>query len=130
MMQPMQRRRRSQREASWSSARSCGGDFLRAVPEGGDCYVLKSILHNWDDAQAVAILHARRRSIARNGKVLVVNPVLPPADQPSANKAFDLVVLALTGGQARTEAEFRALFAETGFQLQRAIPAGWRAVGC
>ncbi len=100
-----------------------GGDFFTAVPAGGDAYVLSQILHDWDDERCLAILRQCRRAIREDGKVLVVELVLPPGEEPSFGKWLDVHMLAMTsGGKERTEAEYAALFAATGFALTRAVP--------
>jgi hypothetical protein len=102
------------------------GNFFDAVPAGADAYLLKRVLHNWDDDHVVAILRACRRAIPVHGRLLSIDAVVPPGDEPSPTKLLDLVMLSLSaGGKERTEAELRALFAEAGFTLVRVIPAGW-----
>jgi O-methyltransferase len=100
-----------------------GGDFFQSVPEGGDGYLLKQILHDWDDDHAVAILKNCRPGIGQTGKLLVVEMVIPPGNAPSMAKLLDLLMLVWThGGRERTEAEYRALFAAAGFALARNVP--------
>ena len=99
-----------------------GGDFFEAVPEGGDAYLLKFILHDWDDERSVAILRTCRRAIPPNGRLLVVELLLPPGNAPSLAKTQDVNMLINLGGQERTEAGYRALFAAAGFDLSRTIP--------
>lgn len=99
------------------------GNFFESVPEGGDAYILKYILHNWDDERAIAILKQCHKVIPDNGKVLVAEKVIPPGNEPFMGKLFDLHMLAVTsGGRARTEAEYRALFEKAGFKLTRIVP--------
>ncbi len=103
------------------------GDFFEAIPPGADAYLMKSVLHNWDDAHARTILQACRQAIPPAGKLLVIDSVLPPGDEPSTNKMYDLVMLTLNaGGRERTEAELQALLAEAGFVLNGVKSAGWR----
>jgi hypothetical protein len=101
-----------------------GGDFFQAVPPGGDLYVLKFILVDWKDADAVRILHNCRTAIAPDGKLLVIEMTIPDDNRPSPGQLFDLNMLVMTGGQERTESEYRALLAEAGFRLARFIPTG------
>ena len=100
------------------------GDFFKAVPRGGDAYVLKSIIHDWDDEKAGAILRNTRDALEGkpNGKVLLVEAVIKPGNEPDLSKLGDLEMLLLPGGRERTEAEFAALFARNGFQLTRVVP--------
>lgn len=98
------------------------GDAFAAVPAGADGYVLATVLHDWDDERALAILRAVRRAILPNGRLLLVEEVLPPGDAPSPARLLDLLMLALIGGQERTEEEFRTLLAAAGFTLARIVP--------
>lgn len=107
-------------------ARFIDGSFFDAVPPGADCYILKSILHDWTDAQCVAILRNVAAAAKPGATLLVIEQVLPEIadDDPANLSAFrtDLTMLLSTGGKERTEAEFRALFADVGFTLRRVIP--------
>jgi ubiquinone/menaquinone biosynthesis C-methylase UbiE len=98
------------------------GDFFKSVTAGGDAYILKWILHDWNDEQCIAILSNCRKAISPNGKLLVIEAVLPGRNEPSLNKFMDLNMLVMTGGCERTEAEYHALFESAGFRLTRAIP--------
>jgi hypothetical protein len=100
------------------------GDFFKAVPRGGDAYVLKSIIHDWDDEKAGAILRNTRAALEGkpSGKVLLVEAVIKPGNELDLSKLGDLEMMLLPGGRERTEAEFAALFARNGFQLTRVVP--------
>jgi hypothetical protein len=99
------------------------GDFFRGVPAGADAYLLKHIIHDWDDPRCEAILGGCRQAIAKTGKLLVIEMVIPPGNQPFFGKLLDLEMLVLTpGGKERTEAEYRALFRRAGFELARVVP--------
>lgn len=99
------------------------GDFFETVPEGGDLYILKLIIHDWDDGRAVDLLRNCRRAMADDAKLLVANSVIPPGNDPYPGKMIDIEMLAMTpGGRERTEEEFRQLFQEAGFELSRTIP--------
>lgn len=98
------------------------GDFFTSVPAGGDVYMIKHIIHNWDDERAAEILRNCRRAMAENGKVLVVEMVIPEGNTPSLGKLLDLEMLVLFQSFERTEAEYRALFERAGFRLARAFP--------
>jgi SAM-dependent methyltransferase len=102
--------------------RAVGGDFFAAVPEGGDAYVVKFILHDWDDERSLAILRACRRAMRPDGRLLVVELLVPPGNAPSFAKTQDVNMLINLGGRERTEAEYRALYAASGFDLTRTIP--------
>jgi hypothetical protein len=100
-----------------------GGSFFEGVPAGGDLYVLMLILHDFDDEAAGAILGQIRRVIPDDGRLLVLEQVLPPGSEPHPGKLRDLAML-LVGGKERTEAEFRAVLAAGGFALERVLPIG------
>jgi hypothetical protein len=99
-----------------------GGDFFREVPGGGDAYVLAQILHDWDDERCVTILSQCRRVIPNDGKLLVVELVLPSGEEPFFGKWLDLHMLVMAGGRERTAAEYDALFRAAGYQLARVLP--------
>jgi SAM-dependent methyltransferase len=103
-------------------SRYVAGDFFAAVPGGGDVYLLKSVLHNWDDAAAVRILRRCRQAMAEHARLLVVERVIPPGNTPAEAKLFDINMLVVVGGQERTEAEYRALFLAAGFNLTQIVP--------
>ena len=99
------------------------GNFFESVPEGGDAYILKYIIHDWDDERAIAILKQCHKVMPANGKILVAEQVIPPGNQPFMGKFLDLHMLAVTsGGRERTEAEYRALFEKAGFKLTKIVP--------
>ncbi|MFH8384642.1 methyltransferase [Kitasatospora sp. NPDC018058] len=95
------------------------GDFFEAVP-GGDVLLVKGILHDWDDERCAALLRNCRAALAPDGRLLVVEPVLPDRlDAPEAAGVVlsDIAMLVYTGGRERSRAEFRALLADGGFRL-------------
>jgi ubiquinone/menaquinone biosynthesis C-methylase UbiE len=102
--------------------RIVGGDFFETVPDGGDAYVLKFILHDWEDAQATAILRTCRRAIAPNGRLLVIESEISPPNEGATDKFLDLTMLVHTGGRERTREEWAVLFATAGFRLIGATP--------
>ncbi len=99
-----------------------GGDIFDTLPGGADAYVLKNVIHDFDDTQSVGILRNCRRAMPDNGKLLVIEPALLPGDQPTLSKFVDLMMLLQVGGRERTEEEFRTLFEAGGFKLTRLIP--------
>jgi hypothetical protein len=103
--------------------RTAGGDFFREVPSGADAYLVKHVIHDWDDERALTILRNVHRA---GGKLLIVEGVYPPRiDQSLASRgaaANDVNMLVATGGRQRSEAEFRALYAAAGFTLTRIVP--------
>lgn len=99
-----------------------GGDFFASVPGGGDVYVLAQILHDWDDDKSRLILSNCHRAMGASGKLLVVEQVLPPGNEPFLGKWLDLHMLVLLTGRERTEAEYRELLGAAGFDLARVVP--------
>lgn len=98
------------------------GDFFASVPGGCDAYILKWIIHDWDDERSVAILKNCHRAMAENGRLLLVEAVVPQSSEPHFSKFIDLNMLVMTGGRERTEDEYRTLFEAAGFRLTRIIP--------
>ena len=98
------------------------GDFFESVPDGGEAYVLKWIIHDWDDEKAVTILRNCRRAMPQQAKLLLIEAVIPPGNTPSFHKFMDLNMLVMTGGCERTEAEYQALLEAAGFRLTGIIP--------
>lgn len=97
------------------------GDFFEAVPTGGDVYLMKYILHDWNDESCVKILTNCRVAMNGKGKVLVVDNVIAPGNNPSWGKLLDIQML-IIGGRERTKKEFAELFAEAGLKLTRVVP--------
>ena len=98
------------------------GDFFKAVPEGGDAYIMKWIIHDWEDERALTILKNCRKQMPANGRVILVDCVVPETDEPHFSKFIDLNMLVMTGGKERTAKEFEELLAAAGFKLLRVIP--------
>jgi hypothetical protein len=99
------------------------GNFFESVPAGCDAYIMKSIIHDWDDEQALAILKNCRKAMTRkNSKLLLVEVVIPAANEASMGKLIDLEMLVMAGGRERTEAEYRTLLGAAGFELTKIIP--------
>ncbi|KOX34179.1 methyltransferase [Saccharothrix sp. NRRL B-16348] len=101
------------------------GDFFAAVPSGSDVVLLKSILHDWDDERAATILGHCRRALPDDGRLLVVEPVLPDAVDGTILPVMylsDLNMMVNLGGQERARAEFETLLGDSGFALTRITP--------
>ncbi len=98
-----------------------GTDMFESVPANGDAYILKSILHDWNDAQVLHLLRNCRRAIRDHGKLVHIGTVLKPSNEPDFGKWLDLTMLVLLPGRERTEAEFRELYAAAGFHLTQVI---------
>ena len=103
-----------------------GGDFFKVVPGGGDAYLLKHVIHDWDDERAGDILRNCRRAMSPESKLLVIEGVYPPridqSDESRGAAANDVNMLVCTGGRQRSEAEFRHLYEETGLRLTQILP--------
>lgn len=97
------------------------GDFFAAVPKGGDVYVLKRILHDWDDDAALRILKNCAAVMTFTSRVVVVDAVLKPGNEPDPNKGLDMGIMALLRGRERTAQEFHSLFAAAGLRVTRII---------
>ena len=98
------------------------GDFFKELPSGADAIIMKHILHDWDDDSAKKILKACHRALGPRGKVLIVDPVVPPGNIPHYGKLLDLEMLVLTPrGRERTKVEFARLLQGAGFRLSRVI---------
>jgi hypothetical protein len=100
-----------------------GGDFFKAVPSGGDVYVLKYIIHDWDDSRSQVILSNCRKAMATKAKLLLVEELLCGPNQPCQAKVSDINMLVRVGGRNRTEKEYRTLLTNGGFAVTRVLPA-------
>jgi hypothetical protein len=98
------------------------GSFFDTVPAGGDVYILSHIIHDWDETKCLRILEHCRAAKNPGGKVLIVEMVITPPNVAHPSKMLDVVMLTCTGGQERTEEEYRALLAKAGLRLTRVIP--------
>lgn len=107
-----------------------GGSFFESVPAydgragsgAAVAYLMRHIIHDWDDEKSLTILKNVRKVIPSNGKLLVVEGVVPPGNGRSFTKMLDLNMMLIPGGKERTEAEYRELYAKAGFKLARIVP--------
>jgi hypothetical protein len=99
------------------------GSFFLSLPTGASLYLLKDILHDWNDRQAIDLLHKLRVAMPSRSKLLVIERLIVPDNQPSASKALDIAMLVLTGGKERTREQYRELLASAGFSLRRIVDA-------
>jgi hypothetical protein len=104
-----------------SRCRLVGGTFLEAVPSGADAYLLRHVLHDWRDEDAATILANCRSAMKPEGKVLVVEIVVPAGNDPSFAKWMDLMMITY-GGKERSEKQYRKLFSQAGLELTRVVP--------
>ena len=107
-----------------------GGSFFESVPAGGDAYMLVTVIHDWDDEAATAILKTCHRVMVPGAKILLVEQIIPPGNDPRPGKFDDLNMLVLHAGRERTAVEFRLLLESAGFELNRILPtpAQWSVV--
>jgi O-methyltransferase domain/Dimerisation domain len=97
-------------------------NFFESVPAGGDVYVMKRVIHDWDDERSIQILKNCHRAMAGKGKLLLVEMVIPPGNDPEFSKWLDIAMLVYAGGCERTETEYRDLLTAAGFRLTRIVP--------
>ena len=97
------------------------GDFFEKVPAGGDAYLLSHIIHDWNEEQCLTILGHCRNVIKSDGRLLIVETVLPTGDVPHQGKLQDMVMLVVPGGQERAEAEYASLLSKADFRLSRVV---------
>ncbi len=98
------------------------GDFFRAVPAGADMYLLKYVIHDWDDERSLAILRNCRRAMTSDARLVLVETVVPPPGEPHFAKLQDLEMLVIAGSQERTVDEYARLLEQAGFALVRVVP--------
>ena len=98
------------------------GVFFKSVPSGADAYLMKHIIHDWDDEKSIALLRNIHQAMNDDGKVLIVEMVVPETSEPSPAKVLDICMMVMEGGKERTEKEYRELLAAAGFHLTRVVP--------
>lgn len=100
------------------------GSFFETVPEGGDAYLMRVVIHDWEDEEAIAILNVCRRAMVKTAKLLLIERLIAPPNESPAAKFSDLNMLVSPGGRERTREEFTNLFVKSGFELTHVTPAG------
>jgi hypothetical protein len=98
------------------------GNFFESIPKGADAYLMRHIIHDWEDEKATRILRNIHQAMGQEGRLLVVEGVIPPGNGPCFGKLLDLTMLTIPGGKERTEEEYRKLYQAGGFQLTRIVP--------
>ena len=98
------------------------GDFFSSVPKNADAYMMKHIIHDWDDERAIRILQNINRAMSEDARVLILETVVPEGNEPHYSKVLDLEMLTSPGGVERTASEYRELLAAAGLRLTRIIP--------
>ena len=99
-----------------------GGDFFMPLPSGADTVLLSAVIHDWADAQAAAILRRVVEAMPPNGRVLIIENVIPEGDEAHPGKLIDLEMLLMTGGRERTGTEFSVLLDAAGLRIERVLP--------
>ncbi len=102
--------------------RLVAGDMFDRVPADADCYVLKRVLHDWDDAACTRILHNCAAAMRGDGRVVVIEGIVPEGNEPHPQKEGDLVMMVLLRGRERTLAEFEELFRAASLHLDEVVP--------
>ncbi len=98
------------------------GSFLEGVPSGGDVYLLKNVIHDWDDHRSLQILKICRRAMKENQTLLIIERVIA-SDKPRLEAVLaDMNMMVMNGGRERTREEFQALLNAAGFELTKVIP--------
>jgi hypothetical protein len=98
-------------------------DFFQSVPAGGDAYIMKHIIHDWDDERASTILKNIATAMgAKKGKVILLESVIAAGNTPDFGKFIDIEMLLFPGGRERTADEFKSLFARSGFHMTKVVP--------
>jgi ubiquinone/menaquinone biosynthesis C-methylase UbiE len=105
-----------------------GDVFTSAAPEDGDAYLIRHLMHDYDDADCVRILASVRRAMRPDARVLVLEAPLPSDDSPGPGRWLDLQVMVLCGGRERTVEEYAALFEKAGLRLARTVPTAHPAM--
>jgi len=100
------------------------GDFFKDALPPADLYLLMEVIHDWADVESTKILQAVRRACPPNGKVLLIENLLPESDGPHWAKSLDITMLALTGGRERTRKQYESLLASGGFRVERVVETG------
>jgi hypothetical protein len=101
--------------------RTEAGDFFREVPGGGDLYLLRKVIHDWDDERARVLLRCCRAAMTEAARLIVVEMVVPAGNEPAYAKLLDLLMLVYAGGRERTEAEYHDLLRSAGFSPTRLV---------
>jgi hypothetical protein len=98
------------------------GDFFDSIPAGGDVYILKNILHDWEDSRARQILARCREAMTAEARLLIIENLVYGPNEPCKGKSGDIHMMLRCGGRNRTEAELGDLLLASGFQVLRVIP--------
>jgi hypothetical protein len=111
-------RARGSKHPAASRCTFTGGSFFEKVPSGGDCYYLRHIIHDWNDADSIRILKACRAAMAPGASLVIVEKAIPEGNEPEFAKILDINMLAI-GGKERTLAQYESLFGAAGLRLKK-----------
>jgi len=100
---------------------TASGDFFKEVPPA-DAYIMKHIIHDWDDERSIQIMRSIHKAMVGEGKLLLAEMVVPDGNEPHPSKVLDLEMLTLPGGLERTADEYAKLFEQAGFKLNQIVP--------
>jgi len=98
------------------------GDFFSEVPSGGDTYILKRVLFDWTEDEAVKILKNCRKASDGETRLLIIEPLIGPPNEQTPAHLYDMTFLVLLTGRVRTQDEYTALLSQAGFRVDRIIP--------
>ena len=99
-----------------------GGDFFKSVPAGADAYTMRWIIHDWPDAESVAIMTVIRKAMKPSGRLVLIEEIVPETPELTWAKWLDLQMLVGPGGLERTAAEYRELLGKSGFEIEEIVP--------
>jgi hypothetical protein len=105
------------------------GDAFQSIPAGFDAYILKNVLHDWNDDKCALLLERCRSAIPAHSKLIIVDAVMVPGNEPHPSKMSDLHMMVTLGGRERTEDEFRKLLRDAGFTVTMAKPLPAPSIG-
>jgi len=98
------------------------GNFFQNVPGGADAYILRGVIHDWAEPEAIAILRRGHKAMKADSRLVLIENVLPETGENSFGKWIDLQMLLVAGGRERTAAEYRELLVTSDFELEQLIP--------
>jgi hypothetical protein len=105
------------------------GDAFKSIPGGFDAYIVKNVLHDWSDDKCAMLLERCRAAIPQHSKLIIVDTVMVPGNDPHPSKMSDLHMMVALGGRERTEDEFRKLLGDAGFTVTMVKPLPAPGVG-
>ena len=95
------------------------GSFFETIPEGGDLYIMKNILHDWNDESCLVLLRNIAMTMPYASRVLIIDPIVEEGNKPSIGKMTDILMMTALGGKERTKHEFKILLDQAGFRIRK-----------